>query len=112
TARPAPQPTEARPEQVFSPRTSLFSQPVLAERNAAPPAPRPVSETRRDLRQVAGNRVNMRTGPGTSYGVLATLDRGARVEVLDAPGNGWVKLRVEASGRVGWMAASLLGAAN
>lgn len=61
-----------------------------------------------DIRTVAGSRVNMRMGPATSYNVVLRLTRGTRVLVLQEPGNGWVKLRVEESGRVGWMASRLL----
>lgn len=66
----------------------------------------------RDIRQISGNRVNMRMGPGTKYSVAAKLDRGTEVEVLQSPGNGWLKLRVQDSGRVGWMAEYLVTAAN
>ena len=61
-----------------------------------------------DYRTVSGNSVNMRNGPGTSYSVLGRLGRGDRVEVLSDTGNGWVKLRSEETGRVGWMADFLL----
>lgn len=61
-----------------------------------------------DLREVAGSRVNMRTGPGTSYNVVTTLDGGTRVEVIDTDPSGWVKLRVVSSGLEGWMAGRLL----
>lgn len=59
------------------------------------------------LRQVAGNRVNMRSGPGTSYGVLDTLDGGTDVEVFEVEG-GWARLRNIETGQVGWMSARLL----
>jgi uncharacterized protein YgiM (DUF1202 family) len=62
----------------------------------------------RDLRQVKASSVNMRSGPGTSFDILARLTRGTEVEILQDPGSGWVKLRVAHSGRVGWMSASLL----
>ncbi|MEL6609817.1 MAG: SH3 domain-containing protein [Pseudomonadota bacterium] len=61
-----------------------------------------------DLREVTGNRVNMRNGPGTNFQVLTQLNRGDGAEVLQAPGNGWVKIRVVQNGRVGWMAERLL----
>lgn len=61
-----------------------------------------------DLREVAGSRVNMRTGPGTDYGVVTTLDSGTRAEVIETDPSGWVKLRVVSSGVEGWMAARLL----
>jgi hypothetical protein len=65
-----------------------------------------------DLREVTGNRVNMRNGPGTSYSVVDRLQRGDTVEVLAEPGNGWLKLRVAGSGQVGWMADFLVSSAD
>lgn len=61
-----------------------------------------------DIRAVRGSRVNMRGGPGTSYAVLGKLERGDEVKVLKEPGNGWVKLKVIDTGRIGWMSAKLL----
>ncbi len=76
---------------------------------AAPiPAPEPPAP---DIRAVSGRRVNMREGPGTRFAVLASLSRGAKVEILDDPGSGWVKLRPLEGGPTGWMASSLIGAA-
>ncbi len=66
------------------------------------------AEPREDLRSVTGNRVNMRTGPGTTYNVIAKLDQGALVNVLEDPGDGWVKLKPMDGGPVGWMTASLV----
>jgi uncharacterized protein YgiM (DUF1202 family) len=61
-----------------------------------------------DFKTVAGAGVNMRTGPGTSYGVADKLDRGTEVEVLEVLSTGWAHLRVVETGRVGWMAARFL----
>lgn len=66
----------------------------------------------RDMRTVRPARVNLRSGPGTDFSVAAKLSRGTRVEILRDEGDGWVKLRVEESGRIGWMADYLLVAAN
>lgn len=71
-----------------------------------------VVEAALDLREVTGNRVNMRNGPGTAYPVVSRLERGDEVEVLATPGNGWLKLRVTESGRIGWMADFLVSAAD
>lgn len=65
-----------------------------------------------DMRRVTGSTVNMRNGPGTRYNVLDQLNAGDLVEVLQDPGNGWVKLRAKDSGRVGWMSDSLLAFAE
>ncbi|MEM6277385.1 MAG: SH3 domain-containing protein [Pseudomonadota bacterium] len=65
-----------------------------------------------DLRSVTGSRVNMRNGPGTNFQVLTQLVRGDEAEVLQSPGDGWVKIRATGSGRVGWMAERLLAPVN
>jgi cell wall-associated NlpC family hydrolase len=45
----------------------------------------------------ATTKVNIRSGPGTSYAVKATLDRGQRVTVTDRAGRGWVKVQFSGS---------------
>lgn len=62
----------------------------------------------RALRAVTGNRVNVRGGPGTGYSVVNRLVRGDQVEILQDPGDGWVKLRPAEGGTVGWVATFLL----
>ena len=103
-------------------RQTLFSDPTPtpeAERAAIGPEPTAdpdpailaaaaQAELPEDLRKVRGSRVNMRGGPGTSYAVLTTLSRGDEVKVLRESDNGWVKLKVVESGRIGWMSAKLL----
>ena len=65
-----------------------------------------------DLRDVTAARVNMRNGPGQNFDVIAKLTNGQQVEILQDPGDGWVKLRVGDTGREGWMADFLLTASN
>jgi len=60
------------------------------------------------LRDVAARAVNMRAGPDTSYDVLDTLPQGTQTEVVESDGNGWVRVRVVATGQMGWMAERLL----
>jgi uncharacterized protein YgiM (DUF1202 family) len=62
----------------------------------------------RDIRTVKGERVNMRSGPGTDYDVVDQLAQSTRVEVLTDDGNGWVELRPVDGGPTGWIAAFLL----
>ncbi|KRS11949.1 hypothetical protein XM53_13615 [Roseovarius atlanticus] len=57
-----------------------------------------------DLRFVTATSANMRGGPGTDYARLGSLDEGAEVAVLSAPGNGWLELEVVDTGEIGWMA--------
>lgn len=63
-----------------------------------------------EKRVVTGNRVNVRGGPGTQFGVVDQLSRGAAVEILRDNGQGWVKMRSVSDGRIGWMADFLLAA--
>ncbi len=57
-----------------------------------------------DLRFVTATSANMRGGPGTDYARLGSLEEGAEVAVLSAPGNGWLELEVIDTGETGWMA--------
>ncbi len=59
---------------------------------------------------VDASRVNMRSGPGTGYAVLTRLGKGDSVEVLSDTGDGWLKLRVVDTDRIGWMADFLVTA--
>lgn len=61
-----------------------------------------------DRRYVSGDLVNLRSGPGTAYGVVGQLSRGMEVEVLGDNGAGWVRLRALDGGAAGWMADFLL----
>ena len=61
-----------------------------------------------DLRVVTGTRVNVRSGPGTQFGVVSKLVEGDEVEILEDNGNGWVRLRPVGDGPIGWMADFLL----
>ena len=55
---------------------------------------------------VVGNRVNLRAGPGTNYFVIATLDSGTTVEVIDRSYGAWYT--VEYAGRTGFISSSYL----
>lgn len=67
-----------------------------------------VAEIPADLREVAGKRVNMRSGPGTNYDVLDTLTRGMQTEVIEVNDDGWARVRVTTTDQIGWMAERLL----
>lgn len=66
----------------------------------------PIAPT--DIRSVSGTSVNVRGGPGTSYGVVSRLGRGDEVEVLEDEGTGWVQIRPLDGGPIGWIADFLL----
>lgn len=115
--------------------TSEFAAPTLVPAGLGAPAPVPGTDPGADSgadlgpgieaalvaaqepaierRTVAGERVNLRAGPGTSHGVLGVLSRGEAAEVLAVEG-GWARIRIEGeSGRSeGWMALSLLSEAG
>lgn len=58
---------------------------------------------------VATSSVNVRTGPGTSYRVVDTLQRGERVDVIDRAGS-WCE--VDKSGPNGWVACNYLASSS
>lgn len=72
--------------------------------------PEPQQDTR-DLRRITGSSVNMRTGPGTSFGILTRVTRDTEVEVLETFENGWLRLRVLDTSRVGWVSSTLVSTA-
>ena len=72
----------------------------------------PTLATTLDLREVTGTRVNMREGPGTNFNVITQLVQGDQAEVLETSANGWVNIRVLATGEEGWMAARLMAPVN
>jgi len=80
----------------------------LAKAEELTVTPEPAS----DVREVTGSRVNLRRGPGTDYSAVGKLSRGERVEILQNNGDGWLKLRVVETGRIGYMADFLLTASN
>lgn len=61
-----------------------------------------------DIRKVSGNRVNVRGGPGTDFGVVTKLGRGSEVRVVLDNGDGWVKMQPLDGSPEGWMADFLL----
>ena len=95
-----------------APRTrSVTEEVTLASADVAAPAPEApeaVADPSLDLRQVAGDWVNMRSGPGTDYGVVETLPQGTQAEVMEVDASGWARIRITDSGLEGWMAERLL----
>ena len=66
------------------------------------------ASTGADVRKVSGNRVNVRGGPSTNYGVVSKLTRGVEVRILEDNGDGWVRMQPVDGGEAGWMADFLL----
>jgi hypothetical protein len=94
------------PREVFSLETYAASQGTDAQVFGVS------SATPGDIREVAGDQVNMRAGPGTDYQRVGSLTKGMEVIVLDEPGNGWIMLEVVETGETGWMADWLVTASN
>ncbi len=90
-----------------APTSAAEALALLAAQKVAPAVEAKLVSPSADIRTVAGSRVNMRQGPSTRYGVVTTLEHGTEAEVLEAA-NGWVRIRVVETGRMGWMAESLL----
>jgi uncharacterized protein YgiM (DUF1202 family) len=67
-----------------------------------------------DVLIVNANSTRLRSGAGTSFGVVASLARGTEVRFLDNGGNAngytWYKVKVLSTGRDGFVASSLLSA--
>ena len=62
---------------------------------------------RPDLRNVVGDAVNLRQGPGTGYGIIGTYPRGTEAEIITVADD-WAEIRLLEDGKTGWMAAWLL----
>ena len=58
------------------------------------------TSTSTDIRQITGNSVNFRKGPGTNYSVIRSFNKGTKVEFISKE-NDWVK--VNYNGTVGYV---------
>lgn len=59
-----------------------------------------------DTATVNVSKLNLRSGPSTSYGILTVLILGQTVTIVTAPSGGWAQ--VTASGLTGWVASTYL----
>lgn len=90
----------------------LQSVTFLAAVDAASPLPPAADTTPADpieVLYVTGGRVNMRSGPGSRYKRVATMERGSQMMVVEK-GDRWHKVSGIVDGTVvrGWMAGSFL----
>lgn len=95
-----------RTDAIGTPRLVSLVAPVDAGRAGLVPASMPADGPA--LLRVSGDRVNMRSGPSTANGVVASLPAGTLAEPLGAPAGGWVEIRVVDTGETGFMAARFL----
>ncbi|MGR3540316.1 MAG: SH3 domain-containing protein [Hasllibacter sp.] len=58
-----------------------------------------------EVRTISGDRVNMRTGPGTGFGVIRSWPYGTEAVLLETEGN-WGRIVID--GTEGWMSTRLL----
>ncbi len=90
-------------------RATAASGTQPAEVIAELPKPQPIPA---DIRKITATRVNMREGPGTTFSIVARLNRGQDVEVLDDSVDGWLRLEVLPDRQAGWISAALVGKAG
>ncbi len=81
---------------------------IPARADDATPSPNTAGSAQEMMTTV---EANVRSGPGESHTVVATLARGTHVTVLDIGPNGWWARVQAADGTQGWVAARLLAAA-
>lgn len=88
--------------------------PSRTEPPIAPPTPPPSRPTSDTNASIGGNPgvKNLRSGPGTVYGVVGSLGTGERVKIVssrsDRGGYIWYKVYHPSSGTSGWVAAQLI----
>lgn len=92
------------PQPTQQPVPTVETAPLVATFEAVAPVEPPV----RELRYVAGTRVNLRVGPGTNHPVLDTLPQGTAAELITMNAEGWAQIRLIDTDTTGWMAARLL----
>ncbi len=56
---------------------------------------------------MAAKRLNLRTGPGTHFGVRRVLSDSQKLSVIDVPSPGWCKVKTP-DGETGFVAARFL----
>ncbi len=101
---------ELQADSVADALSQALADPVV---NTGEPEPLPEEQTASapptaaDLREVTGDTVNLRDGPGTNFNVVDRLTRGTVIAVLDTGPDGWVY--VEINGLTGWMSSDFLG---
>ena len=96
---------QGEPDILPSLVTNAEPESVLAEEDGSASVPTGAST---DIREVTGNRVNVRGGPGTRFGVVTQMVAGDEVEVLEDNASGWIRIRPVEGGEAGWIADFLL----
>lgn len=106
-------PTEALPAPV-EPLTNELALPLVqpeAVEEALAEAEAPVESAPADVWYIAADTVNVREGPGTTYGILDKLTQGDAVAVVWQDDTGWAKIRIEGDGVEGYVSTDFLSQA-
>lgn len=113
-ATAAPGPQGSSPRRIGDPvSVSLVRPEDAAESDATAAttpdsAPETVPADVEGMLRVSGTTVNMRSGPSTGAGVVASLPAGTLAEPVGAEVDGWIEIRDVASGLTGFMSARFL----
>jgi hypothetical protein len=99
--------------------SSSRSQAPSTPRPGEPPKPSTSAESHKSnppgkSLSVTVASANLRAGPGTTFKILATATRGARLELIESGGkesDRWYKVRLS-DGREAWIAASVVSAVS
>jgi uncharacterized protein YgiM (DUF1202 family) len=125
TDTPAPQPTAtltATQTPTSTPSATVTPSPTATATHTATPTSTPTATPTATATPTllapgdtglfgvitANQTVNVRSGPGTAFGVIGTLEPGERVRVFGPNGDGtWIEVELN-PGRTGWVAEFLI----
>ena len=79
---------------------------AVASGEAEPAVETTATAPRGKIGVVIGRRVNVRSGPSTTYGVMGQVVRDQKIEIIELKGNGWAHIRVD--GRDGYMSGDFI----
>lgn len=63
------------------------------------------------LYYVTGNRVRVRSGPGTDYDIVSHLDRGDKIDVISTSG-GWARMTLYSGSDEGYISTKYISRKN
>ena len=92
-----PTPTPTPPPPATSSALGGYDVQTVTPNSNSTPAPVTI--------KVTGNRLNVRSGPGTSYSRIAQVERGDKLTAIGRNRKGdWIKVKLP-TGKIGWVAA-------
>jgi len=108
---PAPPPTPAPFQEAAEALDNSLIESFIASIAEAPVDAGEVAtipEPAQDIRYVTARSLNVRSGPSTTFEVVDRLAFGEATLVLTDSGNGWVEIRIEGDGVIGYTASRFL----